>query len=190
MPKGKFNSNPESRPQIKRIQQLHQNIIRLHFLGYKKKDIAATLKVSPVTVSYTLASPIVQRELSTMNAVLDEEAFSIRQRIEELKPLALDNISDILTSEDAPWTVKRAAAMDVLGELGGESVPKSLTINNSLTVNDISEMKKRAVAQARTMNMAVSSVLSDEPSQDLAENSPEVEDVIAVAVDSSIIGLT
>jgi len=149
--KGKYNSETESRHQLQRIQQLHQNIIRLHFLGHSNKEIAEALGVSPATITYTISSPIVQRELSTMNASLDDEALSIRKRIEELKPLAIDNLALILSSPDAPWTVKRSAAMDILGELGGESVPKSLTINNNLTVSDITELKRRAISQATNL---------------------------------------
>ena len=138
---------------LQRLQQTHKDIIRLHLLGLSNKEIAKQVGITPVAVSYTLSSPIVQAELKEKNDILDDQVMLIKSRIEELKPLAVEMLHKILVDDNAPFSVKRATAMDILDNLGGESAPRSLTINNNLTINEINEIKARAIEAARSTGM-------------------------------------
>jgi len=134
---------------LQRLQQVHKDIIRMYLLGMKYKDIAKQLGITQVAVSYTLSSPLVQAELKEKNDILDDQVMIIKSRIEELKPLALDTLNKILIDDNASYTVKRATAMDILDTLGGESVPHSVTVNNNLTINEINDLKSRALSAAK-----------------------------------------
>ena len=57
--------------QVEQMWDVHHEVVRLALTGMKHVEIAEFLGVSPVTVSYTLRSPIVMRQLEQMRAVRD-----------------------------------------------------------------------------------------------------------------------
>ena len=62
--------NTHRKYQVTQMWDVHHEIVRLALLGMKHIEIASTLGVNPVTVSYTLRSPIVHRQLEQMRLSL------------------------------------------------------------------------------------------------------------------------
>lgn len=130
--------------QIEQMWELHHEVCRLALIGMKQIDIANHLGVSPVMVSYTLRSPIVQRQLSQLKAVRDLEAIDVSKEIQELAPRAVKVLEELMENE-LP-NIKLKAATDVLDRAGHAAVRTLRTenIHAHFTADEISDIKKRA----------------------------------------------
>ncbi len=130
--------------QIEQMWELHHEVCRLALIGMKQIDIANHLGVSPVMVSYTLRSPIVQRQLSQLKAVRDLEAIDVSKEIQDLAPRAVKVLEELMENE-LP-NIKLKAATDVLDRAGHAAVRTLRTenIHAHFTADEISDIKKRA----------------------------------------------
>ena len=130
--------------QIEQMWELHHEVCRLALIGMKQVDIANHLGVSPVMVSYTLRSPIVQRQLNQLKAVRDLEAIDVSKEIQELAPRAVKVLEELMENE-LP-NIKLKAATDVLDRAGHAAVRTLRTenIHAHFTADEITDIKKRA----------------------------------------------
>lgn len=122
----------------------HREIARLAATGMKGADIARTLNVTPVMVSYTLNSPIVKRQLDQMHAARDMDAVDVSKRIHEIAPRALERLEELLESETE--SIAFRAATDVLDRAGHAAVKTLRTESLAVHLNkeDLDEIKERA----------------------------------------------
>jgi len=129
---------------IQTIWDAHREILRLAVTGMKSVDIAAALNVTPVMVSYTLNSPIAKRELENLRAARDLDAVDVAKRIQEIAPVALQTLEELLCNGNE--TTKFRTATDLLDRAGHAAVrtlrTESLSVH--LTKADIDEIKSRA----------------------------------------------
>lgn len=130
--------------QIEQMWELHHEVCRLALIGMKQVDIANHLGVSPVMVSYTLRSPIVQRQLNQLKAVRDIDAIDVSKEIQDLAPRAIKVLDELMDS-DLP-NIKLKAATDILDRAGHAAVRTLRTenIHAHFTAEEISDIKKRA----------------------------------------------
>lgn len=130
--------------QIEQMWELHHEVCRLALIGMKQVDIANHLGVSPVMVSYTLRSPIVQRQLNQLKAVRDIDAIDISKEIQALAPKAVRVLEDMMDSELPNLAL--SAAKDVLDRAGHAAVKtiRSENIHAHFSSDEIADIKKRA----------------------------------------------
>ena len=130
--------------QIEQLWEVHHEVCRLALIGMKQVDIANHLGVSPVMVSYTLRSPIVQRQLNQLKAVRDLDAIDVSKEIQELAPRAVKVLEELMDNE-LP-NIKLKAATDILDRAGHAAVRTLRTenIHAHFTADEISDIKKRA----------------------------------------------
>ena len=130
--------------QIEQMWELHHEVCRLALIGMKQVDIANHLSVSPVMVSYTLRSPIVQRQLNQLKAVRDLDAIDVSKEIQELAPRAVKVLEELMDNE-LP-NIKLKAATDILDRAGHAAVRTLRTenIHAHFTADEITDIKKRA----------------------------------------------
>ena len=130
--------------QVEQMWELHHEVCRLALIGMKQVDIATHLGVSPVMVSYTLRSPIVQRQLNQLKAVRDIDAIDVAKEIQALAPRAVRVLDELMDSE-LP-NIKLKAATDILDRAGHAAVRTLRTENlhAHFTADEISDIKKRA----------------------------------------------
>ena len=130
--------------QVEQMWELHHEVCRLALIGMKQVDIATHLGVSPVMVSYTLRSPIVQRQLNQLKAVRDIDAIDVAKEIQALAPRAVHVLDELMDSE-LP-NIKLKAATDILDRAGHAAVRTLRTENlhAHFTADEISDIKKRA----------------------------------------------
>lgn len=131
--------------QIERMWDSHHEIVRLLLIGMKQVDIARTLGVSEVMVSYTANSAIVRRQLDQMRAARDADAIDISKRIKALLPKAVEVLEQTMEEGVIPQ-LRLAAAKDVL-DRGGHPAVKGVDVRTGptfLTRDEISEIKERA----------------------------------------------
>ena len=123
---------------------VHHEITRLALLGMKHIEIANLLGISPVTVSYTLRSPIVMRQLEQMRAVRDMETIDVAKRIAELAPKAVEVLGELMDS-DLP-NIRKGSAESILDRAGYAAVQRikaDHTVTH-FTSKEIEDIRQRA----------------------------------------------
>ena len=132
------------RYQIEQMWDVHHEIVRMALMGMKYVEIAETLGISPVTVSYTLRSPIVMRQLEQMRAVRDFDAIDVAKEIAALAPKAVQVLGELLEAE-AP-NIRKSAADSILDRAGHAAVQRikqDVTVTH-FTPREIDDIKQRA----------------------------------------------
>jgi hypothetical protein len=148
--------------QVEQLWDVHHQIIRMALTGMKYIDIAQALGVNPVTVSYTLRSPIVVRQLEQMRAVVDLDSVDIAKKIAALAPQAVDVLEELM-GNDLP-NVKLKAAESILDRAGFAAMQRikvDSTINHHFSPAEISDIKQRA----KDIGLMVDADYLDEPRQ-------------------------
>lgn len=136
--------NTHNKYNIEQMWDIHHEIARLALIGMKQVDIANHLSISPVTVSYVLNSPIVERQMNQLKAVRDLEAIDISNEIKELAPKAIQVLEDLMDNE-LP-NIKLKAATDILDRAGYAAV-KTLRTENlhaHFSSEEIADIRQRA----------------------------------------------
>lgn len=132
------------RYQVEQMWDVHHEITRLALLGMKHIEIANLLGISPVTVSYTLRSPIVMRQLEQMRAVRDMETIDVAKRIAELAPKAVEVLGELMDS-DLP-NIRKGSAESILDRAGYAAVQRikaDHTVTH-FTSKEIEDIRQRA----------------------------------------------
>jgi predicted transcriptional regulator len=129
--------------EITHIWDRHKEIMRLLVAGLSQVDIAKTLGVTPVMVSYTANSAICRRQMALMHAAADLDAVDVAKRIQEIAPVALDTLEKLLCEGNE--TTQFKVATDLLDRAGHGAV-KSFRMEHTahLSRTDIEEIKQRA----------------------------------------------
>ncbi len=127
---------------IQKMWNQHHEIVRLAVMGFKQVDIANQLNISEVTVSYTLNSPIVKRQLDIMNAARDINAVDVGKEIHRLAPKAIARMDALLESQVEAIALR--ASVDILDRAGHGAIKKEMSLTGHLTKEDINEIKNRA----------------------------------------------
>ncbi len=129
---------------VEQMWEIHHEIVRLSLIGMKQVDIAKHLGVTPVMVSYTLRSPLVNEQLKNMSAARDLEAVDISGEIRALAPAAVEVLKDLL--EDPLPNIKLKAAQDVLDRAGFAPIRtiKTENVHAHFTADEIMDIKNRA----------------------------------------------
>jgi len=130
---------------LKKMNQLHHEIVRRIVLGQKDVDIADSLGCSKATVKYTRESPVVKQKLEIMMGARDSSVLEIRGRIQKLSPLALATLEEIMVDDKTNHTTRMKVAQDLLDRAGFDPVKKSLDLTK-YSKEKIDEIKERARA--------------------------------------------
>jgi len=130
--------------QIEQMWDTHHEIVRLALIGMKYIDIASHLGISPVTVSYTLRSPIVARQLEQMRAVRDLGMIDIAKKIAELAPRAVEVLEQLLDDPLPNISLKAAESiLDRAGYAAVQRIKQDITVSH-FTAKEIDDIKNRA----------------------------------------------
>lgn len=153
--------------EIKQLWQRSHEIVNLCAKGYKNKEIAQILNISPVTVSNTLNGKLGQHKLSEIRQDRDIEAKKTVEKIRVLTDKALNVYHEIFDNEGGMATVKdqKSVADTVVLELSGLRVPtkvQSHSVHTTLTKDEIESFKNRGTKAAQESGI----VIDVEPEED------------------------
>jgi hypothetical protein len=110
----------------------------------KGVDIAATLDVTDVMVSYTLNSEIGRQKLAVLNGEADMSSIDVMREFSSLAPLAMEMVEDILLNTAAKDSDRLMAADKILSGAGLLKTG-SVDINVHHTTDDeLKEVKLKA----------------------------------------------
>ncbi len=132
---------------LKKLWGRHREVARLHVLGFKNLEISELLGITTATVVNNLNSGLVKEELARLSALRDKGAIDIAKDIDEMLPLALDTMRNIMANGSKDGD-KLKSAIRVL-DMGGHSpVRKILAAHAVFDKEDLAEIKRRAMADA------------------------------------------
>jgi len=134
--------------QLQELTESHKEIIRRAFLGEKKIAIATDMRVSPQTVSYVIHSELGRQYMRSLEEQRVRATVDIREQIEELAPLALETLADLLNDHSQLPSIRLRAATDLLDRAGYKPPSKSeITVEpvqRGLTREDRERIKEKA----------------------------------------------
>jgi hypothetical protein len=146
--------------QLQNMSQIHHEIVRLLLLGWGNKEIAEHFGVTEAMVCYTANSRIVQDKLAMLRQVRDAEAIDVAQRIKELAPECIDTLDEIRRNDNAGFAIRAKVSMDLL-DRAGYAAPKVIRAEGvvaHLTMDDIAEIKRRAITQGIESGVIIDAV--------------------------------
>jgi len=128
------------------LSERHHEIKRLLFLGLPNKEIAQRLNVSEINVSFVKNSPAMQAELLKLREAADTEVVSIKKRITELAPRAIEVLAELMDKEGESSKDRIKIATDLLDRAGFAPVKETISHTNTtvITGSEILELKERA----------------------------------------------
>jgi len=146
--------------EVSKMWEVHHEIARLIFLGYKNEDIAERLGITPATVSYTRNSRVVKDKLELMKGARDAETIDLSIEIREKAPKALKLLEDIingdgLIGEYASPSLKAKTAENWLDRAGfpAQKVGNNMHIHAHFNAGEIEELKKRALESGMVVDV-------------------------------------
>jgi predicted transcriptional regulator len=134
----------ERKYEIQNIWDTHREIMRLLVTGMHHIDIARQMGVTQATVSNVANSAICKRQMNLMRDAADLDAVDVAKRIQEIAPIALQTLEELLCEGNE--TTRFKTATDLLDRAGHAAVrtlrTESLSVH--LTKDDIADIKNRA----------------------------------------------
>jgi DNA-binding CsgD family transcriptional regulator len=120
-----FRAPEERAYQIQTLQEAHLEMIRMMVLGYKNKEIAERLNVTPQNVSDVRNSPLAIARIRVLQAVRDHHTVDVSRALRDDAPRSLKVLQEIrdgkLETEagmQASLALKATVAKNLL-EMGG-----------------------------------------------------------------------
>lgn len=138
--------------QAKQLWQRHHEIVNLAARGFKQKEIAEILNITPQTVCNTLNGELGMRKLSDIRKDRDDEARKVSEKIRVLTDKALATYHEIFDSDMATLSEKKSAADTVVLELSGLRVPtktQNATATFRISPEELELFKKRGLEAAK-----------------------------------------
>lgn len=179
--------------QLRELRPRHHEIIRLGLLGFKNRQIARMLNITPQSVTICLSSQVAREYMSLLQAARSCNAVDLAKEISDFAPTCVEVIKEGIQDETVPMPVRMREAREFLG-LGGYVKPQRLSVQGTithLTPQEIEEIKKRALQTAQLAGVLPSP--ADQEDKDILHSteSPSEEDPLDVEfleVSSSCVG--
>jgi len=142
--------NPPSRQDsssyynLQKMNQLHHENVRRIVVGQKDHIIADSLNVSKAMVKYTRESPVVKQKLDIMMGARAASSVELQKQIQALAPLALHEMTKIMTDEKSPHGVRAGIGKDILDRAGFKPANVNIDATDSFNEERIEKLKERA----------------------------------------------
>lgn len=141
---------------IKQLWSSHEAMLRLTASGLNNKQVAALTGVTPQTVSNVRNSPSGRTRLLEYTHSLDQLMLDTQSSIREFAPVARDVLTGVVDGTiPAPITLRARYAADLLDRAGLSAVRKVMSVQTTLTREEIDAIKSRALEAARANGTVV-----------------------------------
>lgn len=131
-----------------KIWEVHHEIKRLIFLGWKNVEIADKLGITMQTVGNVRNSPVIIDELRKMEGARDFEVIDVAKRMREFAPVCLNLLENIVSGEEEQASINlRARTAESFLDRVGFGAPKKVyseSYSTHFTMEEIERLKQRA----------------------------------------------
>lgn len=135
----------------------HHEILRMHHLGFKNVDIAASLRITPQVVSYVVNSKLGKIKIDQMNGAADAKTVEIKDRFREGALDAQSVLEELMWDTDQAPALRAKIAADQLDRAGFTPI-KQIKVEGNIGIFstvDVDAMAKDALEVARSREMIV-----------------------------------
>lgn len=132
--------------QLRQLNEMHHEIIRLSLIGLKPKQIAMMLGITEATVCNATQSAKGRQSLAILRAVRDSDSIDIAKDIVEFAPRCVEVLQEIVDDPNNPAAVRGKFAVELLG-IAGHVKPQRVQVQGTMThlsIDEISAIKARA----------------------------------------------
>lgn len=156
---------PRRVPGVGEMTELHHEICRHVLLGMKNVEIASKLGCTPQTVSNVRNSPIVKHRLRELSQVRDAVAVNFAAEVQARAAKAFEILDEALMDEtgEVPLMLRLKEANNILDRV--ERVEgigqRNVHLHAHLTMEDIEELKRRALAAGVACGQVVEAEFSE-----------------------------
>ena len=150
---------------VKSLWQRNHEILRLAVLGYKNKQIADVLGITPATVSNTLNSDLGKDKLSKLRLRRDRETIDVAKRVAELLPEAMNVYENILNGDPKATKMMKETADTIVMDIGGYRAPTKVQKESAhvfMTSKELDDFKKRGIEAAKVAGMITEAEVVDD----------------------------
>lgn len=136
--------------EVNKMWELHHEIVRRIVIGQKNADIARSLGVSEVMISYTRNSKVCQKRIESMREERDKGTIDIAKEIRDFAIEPLEFLRDIIRDKGETSSKSLAAkTSENWLDRAGYGAPKKLeAVVAYLTKEEIDQIKQDAKADA------------------------------------------
>ena len=159
--------------EVNKMWDIHHEIIRRIVIGQSNKDIATSLGVSDVMVSYTRNSKICQMEIEAKRKERDVKAIDIAAEIRDFAIEPLELLKDIIRDKGENHSMGLVAkTSENWLDRAGYAAPKRFEgVVAHLTADEIKQIKEEAMKDAAGSGMII------EAQAEVIENQQKIIDV-------------
>lgn len=135
----------ERKYQVQRIQDNHQEMMRLMVLGWSNKDIAQHFGCSTALVCAVRNSEITRKRLNLMQAARTGAVLGATEKLKDAAPIAASILVDMMQEDEVPKMLKKQIAFGILDRTGHGPTTKveSKHMVGIYTMEDHMELMKR-----------------------------------------------
>ncbi len=152
-------------PELKKLRDIHYEIIRRASLGYKMTEISKELNIAYITVWKTLQTPLAKERLEIIRGARDASAGEVMNQFKSLSPIALEVYKEAILDGNISMKDRIKAAGEVLDRAGHTAVQKNLHLHGELTQDDIDNIKQRAASQGIVANEVEDAQVTEDESE-------------------------
>lgn len=158
---------------LKKMNERHHQIARYKLLGYKDKEIATKLNITPQSVGQVSRSTLVKSKVEVLRGSKDAKAMTIMDDIEKILPDAVKLMQEFVNGGElfegeqyssADRALQLKAGKDLLG-IGGYS-PVKRTESRAVTATLTSDEVRAMVEDAKVLGIECGDVVEGELTED------------------------
>ena len=151
--------------QVGQVWERHHKIKRMIFLGLNNKEIAEKVGCSPQAISLVRNSKVIKDQLAVMTAAADANAIDVRREIQELAPVCLDLLKDVVggngDGKNAAIGLRVRASQDILDRAGHGKVVRTENLHGHFTADELEELKNSARRRAKVNGQVVDAEVTE-----------------------------
>ncbi len=143
---------------LKSISTVHRFIMLMLLEGHKIKDIAEAVGMTTDRIAIIRNSPLFQQEYKRLEQLFTEKyvekVVDIRTQLESTQTLALQTLKTLMTDEQSPRAIKRAAARDILS-IGEKYLNAKNNIDKETPIAELIKMGYEAAMRKRRQETSI-----------------------------------
>ena len=140
---------PPPRREVYAVTERWREVARMVVLGVKSNEIAATLNITPASVSGILRQPATVQYIEELRASRDDSTADVHERIVACADNAVDFLERAVKGKaDISPSLQMKAALAILDRAGYPAATKNINVGLQphLSAADIEEMRQRALS--------------------------------------------
>ena len=175
---GRWADPDKRRYQLRGLNEMHRECIRLTLLGWKPKQIADFLGITEPTVCNAVNGHKGRMQLAIMRGARDADSIDIAKDITEFAAEAWEIAKDLIRDTNQPASLRLKYCFETIG-VAGHVKPQRVQMSHAvahLTIDEITAIKDRARLLANETGIVDAEyIMVAEPKGRLSESNSDLD---------------